>query len=129
MKVSSKFILGFIVLTLLAVVILAYQRSTITEMQRVNVELSGINLKSARTALEIQRWSDLLEEDSKKYFLLSLDSQYENDIMRGRMDLLDDVNILQQTSKTVREQEQTEKIAQALDDYWEVFDPLYARHQ
>src|SRR5262245_49131438 len=122
MKVSSKFILGFIVLTLLAIVILAYQRSTINEMQRVNIELSSISLNSAKTMLEIQRWTALVEEDTNKYFLISLDPTYETQISEVRTDLHEYLNRLRETSKTQHEREQADKFAQALDDYWVVFD-------
>src|SRR5262244_2556288 len=98
MKVSSKFILGFIVLTLLAVVILAYQWSSINELQRVNIELSSINIQSARTELEIKRWMAMVEEDTKKFFLISLYPIYENQLQEVRTDLHEYLNRLRETS-------------------------------
>ena len=67
MKVSSKIISGFLILMLLAISVVAYELSVIYLMQGVNRELAEIDVKSAETALDMEKLTGLLDEHSKKY--------------------------------------------------------------
>ena len=49
MKVSSKINAGVLVLVLLALIVLANQLNVIHQMQRMNQELSDIDMKAATT--------------------------------------------------------------------------------
>src|SRR5262252_7703443 len=104
MKVSSKIILGFMVLMALAVIVVGNQLQTIHQMQAVNHDLSEINLKSATIVVDIQKLAGLLDEDSQKYFALNEPPLlYEQQIADFRSDFLDDVAQLQKNAKSERE--------------------------
>src|SRR5438093_1098678 len=123
MKVSSKTILGFLSIMLVAMVILGHQLSAIHQMQAVNRDLSEINVKSATTVLEMQKLAALLGEDSRKYFA-GRDPIYDEQIAGFRNDFLEDLVRLRQTANSDREQAQLAKLREALDDYWLVFNRL-----
>jgi len=128
MKVSSKIILGFLVLMLLVIGVFAYQLSAIREIQSANRELSEINVVSAKTVLQMQKLADLLEEDSLKYFA-GLSPGYAEQIADFRSDFLEQLVRLRRTAKTNREQAEAAKLNQALDDFWEVFNRLKKLNQ
>ncbi len=128
MRVSRKIISGFLVLTLLAVVIVGNQLNAIHQMQHVNRDLSEINVVSATTALHIKKLVDLLDEDSQKYFA-GLDSVYEHQITGLRSDFLEDLARLRQTANSEHERAETAKLAEALEDYWLVFNRLKQQNQ
>src|SRR5437773_1900055 len=119
MRVSSKIISGFLILMLLGLVVLANQLSLIHKMQLINRDLSEINMNSAITVLRMRELTDVLNNDSRKYFAVR-DSIYENLINESRQDLLDDLARLQKTVRSAAEREATAKLAAALDDYWRV---------
>ena len=123
MKVSSKTILGFLSIMLVAMVILGHQLSAIHQMQAVNRDLSEINVKSATTVLEMQKLAALLGEDSRKYFA-GRDPIYDVQIAGFRNDFFEDLVRLRQTANSDREQAQLAKLREALDDYWLVFNRL-----
>src|SRR5438093_1298890 len=123
MKVSSKTILGFLSIMLVAMVILGHQRSAIHQMQAVNRQLAEINVKSATTVLEMQKLAALLGEDSRKYFA-GRDPIYDVQIAGFRNDFFEDLVRLRQTANSDREQAQLAKLREALDDYWLVFNRL-----
>ena len=120
MKVSTKIISGFLILMLLGLVVLLNQLSLIHKMQLINRDLSEINMNSAITVLRMRELTDVLNNDSRKYFAVR-DSIYENLINESRRDLLDDLARLQKTVRSASEREATAKLAAALDDYWRVF--------
>src|SRR5262245_44722967 len=124
MKVSSKIISGFLVLILLAIVVLANQLSAIHQMQAVNRELSEINVKSARTVLEMQELAELLEEYARKYFEVALDTQYDGQISGTRSDFIELLARLGQTANSEREKADLVKLTEALDGYWSVYNRL-----
>ncbi|MBI4473487.1 MAG: HAMP domain-containing protein [Acidobacteria bacterium] len=69
MKVSTRIILGFAILVLLAVGPLAYQVSLIHRMQDVNEDLAQINFEAGVIALEMQAAAAALDEFSEKHFI------------------------------------------------------------
>jgi signal transduction histidine kinase len=123
MRVSSKIISGFLILMVLTIIVLAQQLSVIHRMQSVNRDLSEINLSSATTALRLQKLTDVLYEDSRKYFG-TLDPIYEQQFADFRNDFLQDLAQLQKTAASDRERAATESLATAADDYWAAFDRL-----
>ena len=68
MKVSSKIVSAFLVLMLLAVVVLGNQLTVISQMQKVNRDLFEFDLSAATTVLDIQQLTEIINDDSKKYF-------------------------------------------------------------
>src|SRR5262245_9350287 len=123
MKVSSKIILGFFVLMMLAIVVLANQLAAIHQMQTVNRELSEINVMSATTVLRMQKLADLLGDDSKKYFA-ALDPLYDHQISGFRNDFIEDLRRLRVNLRAEKEQTATAKLTEAIDEYWTVFNAL-----
>jgi signal transduction histidine kinase len=121
MKVSSKIVLGFVILLLVGLVSLWYQITVVHRMQSVNENLSEINMMAATTALRIQEKTDLLTDDiTKKYFAL-LDEGYAEQIADTRDELVEDIGGLQETARSELERTETEKFKAALNDYWETF--------
>jgi len=121
MKVSSKIVLGFVILLLVGLVSLWYQITVIHRMQSVNEDLSEINMTAATTALRIVQNTALLTQDlTRKYFIV-LDKVYAEQIAATRDDLLGDITALRETVRSERERAEAEKLKTALDDYWEAF--------
>jgi signal transduction histidine kinase len=122
MKVSSKIVLGFAILLLVALVSIWYQITVIHRMQSVNQDLSELNIMSATTALSIWQDTQTLTQDSKKYFLDN--KVYAELIAQTRDDILDGISALQETVRSERERKETENLKTALDDYWDAFNRL-----
>src|SRR2546421_10014317 len=112
MKVSSKIILGFLVLLSVVAGVLAYQFSAIRQIQSANRELSEINVVSAKTALQMQKLAGLLGEDSLKYFS-GLDSIYAQQIVDFRADFIESLVRFRKNAKSEREQAEAEKLGRA----------------
>src|SRR5262245_56312137 len=129
MKVSSKIILGFLVLMVLAGIVVVNQLSAIHQIRAANHDLSEINVKSATIVQEMQRYVDLFRDDSKKYFALNDPLTYERQIAGLRTDFLDDVARLRPTAKSEREQAELAKLEQALEDFWAIFNRLKKQKQ
>lgn len=113
---------------LLAIVLLVNQLSAIHQMQRVNRELSAINVVYATTGLEMMRIAKLLGDDSKKYFA-ALDPFYEQLMVNSRSDLLENLDRLRQQAKSEREQAEIAKLSEALDEHRRVFSQLKQKNQ
>jgi signal transduction histidine kinase len=120
MKVSTKINSGFLVLMLLAVVVLAHQISVIHQMQMVHRELAEVNVRSATTVLKIQRLVALLDEDAEKYIMVAVDP-YGQQIEGLRNDFLAELAQLRETAKSPQEKVEIDRLADALQQYWVVF--------
>jgi two-component system sensor histidine kinase GlrK len=127
-KVSSKIIAGFLVLMLLAVVVLGNQLSVIHQIQAVNQELADLNVESARTVLELERLANLLGDDALGYFAL-LDPDYAAGVVKLRNDFIELLGQLRETANSERERAATAELAEALDDFWKVFNRLKEQKQ
>src|ERR1051326_9363297 len=79
MKVSNKIIAGFLILMLLAVIVLANERSVIHQMQAINHDLSEIDMNAASAVLRMEQVAAVIKEDSQKYFATG-DSLYDQQI-------------------------------------------------
>jgi len=128
MKVSSKIILGFLVLMALAIIVVANQLSAVHQIRSANQDLSEINVKSATIVQEMQKSIDLLADDSSKYFAAN-DPLYGQQIAELRDDFLDHVARLRPNAKSEREQAELAKLEQALEDFWVVFNRLKKQKQ
>jgi signal transduction histidine kinase len=120
MKVSSKIISGFLILMLLALAALAYQHTVINQVQKVNRDLSEINMNSA-TVGRMVRIAGILNEDCKKYFGPDLDPVYDRQITGFHQDFLDYLAELRHTARSGAERAAAERLADALDGYWRAF--------
>jgi two-component system sensor histidine kinase GlrK len=128
MKVSSKIIVGFLVLMLLSVIVLVLELSAIHQMQAVNRDLSGINVIAATSVLRLQKLAELLGDDSKKY-LGTLYPEYDGQLSEFRDDFLEELDRLKKTLSTDRERIETEKLSVAMDDFWTVFNRFKAENK
>jgi len=123
MRVSSKIFAGFLVLILMSVLILANQLSVIHQMQAVNQNLLSINVVSAENVLRMQRLTDLLEDDAKKYFV-TLDPLYDQQIVDVRQEFLERLARLRTTIASERERAELAKYGEAMDDYSRAYNEL-----
>jgi len=108
MKVSSKIVLGFVILLLVGLVSLWYQITVIHRMQSVNEDLSELNLTSATTALRIQENTLFLTQDATRKYFVALDKGYGDQITTTRDGLLEDITSLQETVRSERERTEVE---------------------
>ncbi len=120
MKFSSKIIAGFLVLMLLAVIVLANQLNVIHRMQTINRELSDINMNAVSAALRMQEVAGVIKEDSRKYFATA-DPIYDQQITDLREEFQTSLAGLQKNARSDRERAETEKLASALENYWNLF--------
>jgi two-component system sensor histidine kinase GlrK len=123
MKVSNKIIAGFLVLTLLAVIVLGNQLRVIDTMQSVNNDLAEIDIPDATTVLDMENLVEVLNDDTKKYFFITTDP-YADLIAASRNDFQKDLARLSQNTRSESEREVTQKLGDALDEYWQVFNRL-----
>jgi two-component system sensor histidine kinase GlrK len=124
MKVSNKIISGFLILTLLAVVVLGNQLTVIHQMQTMNRNLADVDMKAATTALDTEELVDIINDDTKKYFFVSPDAGYEEHIAGLRQSLLEDLAKLEKSARSESTRAVTQKLSEALEDYWQVFNRL-----
>ncbi len=124
MKVSSKIVSAFLVLMLLAVVVLGNQLTVISQMQKVNRDLFEFDLSAATTVLDIQQLTEIINDDSKKYFAVVDPSGYDKQLTDLRNDFLKDLDTLQKTARFENQQTATQKLSEAFDDYWKAFSRL-----
>ncbi|HLQ78150.1 MAG TPA: HAMP domain-containing sensor histidine kinase, partial [Terriglobia bacterium] len=68
MKVSTRIVLGYGVLILLTVAVLAYQVHLIRQLHAINKILSDVNVENAHTAVNLQNDQETYEEFALKYF-------------------------------------------------------------
>jgi two-component system sensor histidine kinase GlrK len=127
MKVSSKIISGFLVLMLLSIAVVAYEVSVVYQMQAVNRELADVDVKAAATTLEMEKLVDLLDEYSKKYFG-GLDPLYDKKTADYRDELLRDLGQLQKAGQSPGVRAEMEKVHEALESYWQVYNNLKEQH-
>ena len=123
MKVSSKIIAGLLILMLVALVALANQLSVIHRMQAINREVSEINMNAASTALRTEELASIIDEDSRKFFATG-DSIYDRQIADIRQEFLNNLATLEKTPRSDRERSETEKLGNALADYWDIFNRI-----
>src|SRR5437588_2332905 len=124
MKVSSKIVSAFLVLMLLAVVVLGNQLTVIYQMQNVNRDLFELDMTAATTVLDIQQLTEIIKDDSRKYFAVDDPTGYEKQLTEFRGDFLEDLAKLQKTARFETERIATQKLSEALDDYWKAFNRL-----
>src|SRR5437868_8124184 len=123
MKVSSKIIAGFLIVMLLSIVVLANQLSVIHQMQTINREISEIDMNAASTVLRMEEVAGVIKEDSRKYFATG-DPIYDQQITDLRQEFQSSLAGLRKTARSDREHSETEKLASALEDYWNVFNRI-----
>src|SRR5260370_34358977 len=128
MKVSSKIGAGFLILMLLAMVVLGNQLSVIHQMQRINRDLSEIDMNAASTVLRLEELGRTIQEDSQKYFVAS-DPIYDRQIDDLHQEFLERIASLQKTARSDHERAEIKNLSIALDNYWNVFNRSKKRNQ
>jgi two-component system sensor histidine kinase GlrK len=128
MKVSSKISAGFLFLMLLAMVVLGNLLTVIHQMQRINRDLSEINMNAASTVLHLEELAATIQEDSRKYFATG-DSIYDRQIADLRDEFLDSIAALRKTAGSDQERTEIKNLSNALDNYWNVFTEIKNRNQ
>jgi two-component system sensor histidine kinase GlrK len=124
MKVSNKIISGFLVLTLLAIVVLGNQLKVIYQMQSMNEDLAKLDMTAATTALDIQKLVEIITDDSKKIFLVTPDPAWEEQIVGLQQDFQGDLANLRRTARSDSTKAVTQKLSEALEDYSQAFERL-----
>jgi two-component system, NtrC family, sensor histidine kinase GlrK len=118
MRISTRIILGFGILMLLAFAGLVYQISVIHQMQAINRELSSVNFHAASVALSTMQLAETIKEFSRKYFV---DPIYEQQLNDYREEFSDDIVELQKTVRFSAEREEVDRLARAFDAYTAAF--------
>ena len=116
MRVSTRIILGFVILLAIAFAGLGYQLSVIRQMESINRDLSLVNFHAASTALEMLQLVDTIKEFSKKYFAV-VDPIYQRQLEDYQKDFLESLTDLRKTVRSNNERAQTERLAEAFDDF------------
>src|SRR5262249_55186137 len=122
MKVSTRIIFGISVLMVLAVLALAYQVYINQQLQLVTHELSEVNLQATRDAVLLGNYIWVIDELSRKYFLVDRD-QYGKDLEGWRQDFESRLSELQRLHLSPKEKADLALVAQAWDAYgrqWDV---------
>src|SRR5579862_7005710 len=120
MKVSSKITAGFLILMLLAVVVVGNQLSVIHQMHAINRDLSDIDMNAVSTVLHTADVAAIIQEDSRKYFATG-DPIYEQQIADLRDEFQTSLARLRKNPGGDSERAETENLARALTDYWNIF--------
>ncbi len=127
MRVTRKIVVGFTVLMLVAVLVLANQLSVINELQSVNTDLSEIDIHASLRSLELWQVADTITANSKKYFVVYDDESrvfYDRLLAGNRKQFAGGLSQLQTTAVSERERVETEKLRAAFDAYLKTFDEL-----
>jgi signal transduction histidine kinase len=121
MNVSTRIIFGISVLMVLAVLALGYQVYINQQLQLVTHELSEVNLQATRDVV-LQEYDILvIDELSRKYFLV--DREYGKDLDGWRQDFESRLYELQHLRLSPKEKADLTLVAQAWDAYrrqWDV---------
>lgn len=121
MKVSTRIILGFVILLAIAFAGLGYQLSVIRQMESINRDLSLVNFHAASTTLEMLQLVETIKEFSRKYFAV-VDPIYQRQLEDYRKDFLESLTDLRKTVRSNNERVEAERLAEAFDDYSDIFD-------
>ncbi len=128
MKVSTRIILGFATLLLVAFAALAYQVSIIYTMQTINQNLSSVNFSAAATIQKLEATTIVdLEDYSKKYFARNGDVTYEELLADVRLEFSDEISQLESKSRVRKEKDAIAELSKESNDFWNLFVKAKAR--
>jgi two-component system sensor histidine kinase GlrK len=106
MKISSKIIYGYGFLIVLMLALAFFLALLINQMLSTNRSLTDVNLQAARTAVELIRDMDIIEEYTKKYFALGGDPEYAERLHEFQVELkmlIDDLEELELSEPEIAE--------------------------
>jgi len=123
MRIATKIISGYAVLIALMAAVLVYQVVSIHYMQSINKNLSGLTFSAARTSIQLMRDRDLVEEYTKKSFIVENPEQYVEKLEEFKEGFASDLQNLKHLGRSEREQVEINRLVQ----YWEEFCQALAR--
>src|SRR5262249_17649955 len=86
---------------------------------------ADIDMKGATNALDTEELVENITKNTRKFFTVSPDAIYENNIIGLRQIFLEDLSKLwKQSARSEPTRAVTEKLSEALEDYWQVFNRL-----
>src|SRR5262245_41836631 len=121
MRVSTRIILGFAVLMVLAAAALVYHVIVIGELQKVNSDLFSINQRALGTVTRLRYDVEAILEFSKKYFLVSR-ADYERDLHDSWKVFENNLSTLQNAPPSEKEGKDLAQLAESWNEYrrqWE----------
>src|SRR5438034_200241 len=123
MRIATKIISGYAILIALMAAVLVYQVVSIHYMQSINKNLSGLTFSAARTSIQLMRDRDLVDEYTKKSFIVENPEQYVEKLEEFKEGFASDLQNLKYLGRSEREQVEVNRLAQ----YWEEFCQALAR--
>ena len=102
--------------------VLVYQVASIHHMQSINKNLSGLNFSAARTSIQLMRDRDLVEEYTKKSFIVG-DPDYVEKLREFKEGFASSLQDMQYLGRSEREQVEINRLVQ----FWEEFSQALAR--
>ena len=122
MRIATKIISGYAILIALMAAVLVYQVASIHHMQSINKNLSGLNFSAARTSIQLMRDRDLVEEYTKKSFIVG-DPDYVEKLREFKEGFASSLQDMQYLGRSEREQVEINRLVQ----FWEEFSQALAR--
>lgn len=122
MRIATKIISGYAILIALMAAVLVYQVASIHHMQSINKNLSGLNFSAARTSIQLMRDRDLVEEYTKKSFIVG-DPDYVDKLREFKEGFASSLQDMQYLGRSEREQVEINRLVQ----FWEEFSQALAR--
>jgi len=112
MRIATKIISGYGILIVVMSALLAYQVFAIYRLESTVRKLSSIDFRSARLSLELMRGRDLVEEFTRKFFVLG-DPGYEHQMGEHRASFDRTLAELRSTVRSKKEAEETDRVVQS----------------
>jgi tRNA A-37 threonylcarbamoyl transferase component Bud32 len=128
MKVSTKIVSGIGLFYIIGLLLVAYQLSTLYQLQAISRELADVSMKSEASALDLAKLSDLLDEYTKRFFG-SRDPRYDAQVVSVRDHFLQGLGQLRRAADSQPEILAITKVREALANYWRVFLALKQNRQ
>jgi len=121
-RIATKIISGYAILIALMAAVLVYQVASIHHMQSINKNLSGLNFSAARTSIQLMRDRDLVEEYTKKSFIVG-DPDYVEKLREFKEGFASSLQDERYLGRSEREQVEINRLVQ----FWEEFSQALAR--
>jgi hypothetical protein len=128
MKVSTKIVSGIGLFYIIGLFLVAYQLSTLYQLQAISRELAVFIMASEASAKDLERLSDLLDEYTKKFFG-SRDPLYDATVASYRDNFGAELDTLRRAAYSDHERVAITILSEALDNYWRAFGALKQNQQ
>ncbi len=118
MRISTQIISGYGILIVITSAMLMYQVIAIRRLEYTVSNLSSVDFKSGRLSLELMRARDLVEENTRKYFVMG-DTDYMNLLEEQRGSFERTLAELRSTVRSRREADESDRLVQTWGVFWQ----------